>query len=74
MLDQSASAPARKKKFLKVIVVGDSSVGKTCLLSTFITGKTQESTSATIGAEFKNTMLKLKNGKDVKLQIWDTAG
>ncbi|KAI8915701.1 ras family-domain-containing protein [Gorgonomyces haynaldii] len=56
----------------KYISVGDSGVGKSCLLLRF-TNKEFYQTETTIGIEFGSSILKL-NGKTIKLQIWDTAG
>lgn len=58
---------------LKVIIVGDSGVGKTNLLTYFCEGVFKESYVATIGVDFKIKMLQVDD-KKIKLQIWDTAG
>jgi small GTP-binding protein len=58
---------------LKVIIVGDSGVGKTNLLTYFCEGVFKESYVATIGVDFKIKMLNVDE-KKIKLQIWDTAG
>ena len=63
------AAPANVQK---VIVVGDSTVGKTALLIKYIDGVYQ-STSTTVGVDFKNKNLVI-DGKHVKMQLWDTAG
>ena len=57
----------------KVILVGDSGVGKTCLLSMYINGEIEE-TIPTIGAEFRPKDIELNDGTKVKVQLWDTAG
>ena len=57
----------------KLIILGDSGVGKTCLLMRFTEDKFTPSHITTIGIDFKTKTLNL-NGKSVKLQIWDTAG
>lgn len=56
----------------KLLLVGDSGVGKSCLLLRFTTD-TFDDLSPTIGVDFKLRSLQL-NGKRVKLTIWDTAG
>lgn len=58
---------------LKVIIVGDSGVGKTNLLTYFCEGVFKESYVATIGVDFKIKILNVED-KKIKLQIWDTAG
>lgn len=58
---------------LKVIIVGDSGVGKTNLLTYFCEGVFKDSYVATIGVDFKIKMLTVDD-KRIKLQIWDTAG
>lgn len=57
----------------KVIIVGDSGVGKTNLLTSFCEGVFKQSYVATIGVDFKIKVLDV-DGKRMKLQIWDTAG
>lgn len=60
---------------IKVVVVGDGSVGKTCLLRRFVRGDFIEQYKKTIGAEFmeKDVFLRAYN-VTVKLLLWDTAG
>ena len=58
---------------LKVIIVGDSGIGKTNLLTYFCEGVFKDSYVATIGVDFKIKMLQVDD-KKIKLQIWDTAG
>ncbi|CAB4254544.1 similar to Saccharomyces cerevisiae YOR089C VPS21 Rab family GTPase required for endocytic transport and for sorting of vacuolar hydrolases [Maudiozyma barnettii] len=58
---------------LKVVLLGDSSVGKSSLLMRYIVGKFQTS-NATIGAAFMTKNIQLDDEKDVTLEIWDTAG
>ncbi|XP_036381363.1 ras-related protein Rab-26 [Megalops cyprinoides] len=58
----------------KVMLVGDSGVGKTCLLVRFKDGAfLAGSFISTVGIDFKNKVLNI-DGVKVKLQIWDTAG
>lgn len=58
---------------LKYIIVGDSSVGKSNLLSKFAHNKFADSYEATIGVEFDVKNLEI-NEKIFRIQIWDTAG
>uniref|UniRef100_A0A672YLB6 small monomeric GTPase n=1 Tax=Sphaeramia orbicularis TaxID=375764 RepID=A0A672YLB6_9TELE len=58
----------------KVMLVGDSGVGKTCLLVRFKDGAfLAGSFISTVGIDFRNKVLNI-DGVKVKLQIWDTAG
>ena len=56
-----------------MIVLGDSGVGKTCLINRYIGGCFQDSFSATLGVDFKVKEIE-KNDMKMNLQIWDTAG
>ena len=58
---------------LKILLIGDTSVGKTSILSKYIDDKFDEVHISTIGVEFKVKNLTIK-GKKVKLRIWDTSG
>ncbi|GMM45505.1 Rab family GTPase [Pichia kluyveri] len=57
----------------KVVLIGDSSVGKSNLLSRFTKNEFNPDSKATIGVEFATASLDI-DGKKVKAQIWDTAG
>ena len=57
----------------KVILVGDSGVGKTCLLSMYVKGICGP-TIPTIAVEFCTKEIELDDGTKVKVQLWDTAG
>lgn len=57
----------------KLLLIGDSSVGKTCLLFRFSEDAFNTSFISTIGIDFKIRTIDL-DGKKIKLQIWDTAG
>ena len=64
-----------KKEFLyKILLLGDSSVGKTCFLMRYADNTFQEIHMSTIGLDYKFKDVTLDNGKTVKVQIWDTAG
>ena len=57
----------------KIIVIGDSGVGKSCITNKATKNIFEENYHATVGFEFFNFNLKI-NGQVVKLQIWDTCG
>ncbi|KAL8057945.1 hypothetical protein ABFX02_04G216800 [Erythranthe guttata] len=57
----------------KIVVIGDSAVGKSNLLSRFARDEFDHNSKATIGVEFQTQVVEL-DGKEVKAQVWDTAG
>lgn len=57
----------------KIVIVGDSGVGKTNVLLRFTDSLYKHSHVATIGIDFKVKTMSL-NGTKIKMQIWDTAG
>ena len=59
---------------LKILLLGDSSVGKTCFLKRYTDNTFQDAYLSTIGFDFKFKYVTLDNGKTVKVQLWDTAG
>ena len=65
----------------KIILIGDSSVGKTCLFKKLTTGNYSEKNISTIGMDRKSISVNIKiieNGSEVEksfnIQLWDTAG
>ena len=57
----------------KLLIVGESGVGKTCMLLQFADKRFEETFLSTIGVDFKVKEIEVE-GKRVKLQIWDSAG
>ena len=58
--------PNRKKKTFKIIVIGDTGVGKTCLTYRFCSGKFPSTpTDATIGVDFREKLITLDNNEQV---------
>jgi small GTP-binding protein len=58
----------------KVLLLGDSTVGKTCFLLRYCDNNFEEAHLSTIGLDYRLKTMTLNNGKKIKLQIWDTAG
>lgn len=58
----------------KILLIGDSGVGKTCLLLKYTDDVFQASHISTIGVDFRIKTMRLQDSKVAKLQMWDTAG
>ena len=58
---------------VKVVLLGDTGVGKSSLVQRFVTNKFSNYSESTIGASFMSKLIMVKD-KPVKFQIWDTAG
>lgn len=56
-----------------VILVGESSVGKTSLLSKYVRGIFPSISMPTIALEFCTKLIQMKDGTNIKVQIWDTG-
>ncbi|KAK7197416.1 ras-related protein rab-14 [Novymonas esmeraldas] len=61
------------KYIFKYIIIGDMSVGKSCLMHLFTEQRYRKDLPHTIGVDFGTTVVDI-NGELVKLQMWDTAG
>ncbi|TYH10569.1 hypothetical protein ES288_A07G187400v1 [Gossypium darwinii] len=57
----------------KIVLIGESAVGKSNLLSRFARNEFDNNSKATIGVEFQTQVVEI-HGKEIKAQIWDTAG
>eukprot|EP00271_Cylindrocystis_brebissonii_P011579 TRINITY_DN29449_c0_g1_i1.p1 TRINITY_DN29449_c0_g1~~TRINITY_DN29449_c0_g1_i1.p1 ORF type:complete len:207 (-),score=44.33 TRINITY_DN29449_c0_g1_i1:1111-1731(-) len=64
---------SRKRTLLKVIILGDSGVGKTSLMNQYVNKKFSNQYKATIGADFLTKEVQVED-RLVTMQIWDTAG
>lgn len=64
---------SRKRTLLKVIILGDSGVGKTSLMNQYVNKKFSSQYKATIGADFLTKEVQVDD-RLVTMQIWDTAG
>jgi Ras-related protein Rab-7A len=62
------------RSLLKVIILGDSGVGKTSLMNSYVHKKFSTQYKATIGADFLTKDCVTESGSMITLQIWDTAG
>ena len=58
---------------IKVTLIGDSSVGKTCIINKYCKGLFDSEVDSTLGANYSQKKLE-KNGKKIRLDLWDTAG
>ena len=65
---------SKKESLYKILILGDSTVGKTCFLTRYADNTFQENQMATLGVDYKLKNIKMEDGNIVKLQIWDTAG
>ncbi|XP_024234642.1 ras-related protein Rab-19 [Oncorhynchus tshawytscha] len=75
-LPGKSSGPEQDDSFdflFKIILVGDSDVGKTCVVQSFKSGVFIEKQQNTIGVDFTVRTMDI-DGRKVKLQVWDTAG
>lgn len=70
---KAAVAEAEPDYRFKIMIVGASGVGKSCLLLRYADNIYTESFISTIGVDFKTKKIE-QNGKTISLQIWDTAG
>ncbi|XP_042058063.1 ras-related protein RABA5d-like [Salvia splendens] len=69
----SSSDDEGEKYLFKIVIIGDSAVGKSNLLSLYARNEFSLHTKATIRVEFQ-TKTRDIDGKEVKAQIWETAG
>merc|ERR1712167_316919 len=76
LLGQSAAMAGNKSPYdmlIKLLLIGDSGVGKSCLLCRYSDDVFNSNFITTIGIDFKIRTIEL-DGAKIKLQIWDTAG
>jgi small GTP-binding protein len=66
--------PRDTRPALKVILTGNSGVGKTCLINAFQKQSFTRRTSPTVAPSYIRSVVQRKNGSSIVLQIWDTAG
>eukprot|EP00831_Metopus_contortus_P061464 TRINITY_DN5331_c0_g1_i1.p1 TRINITY_DN5331_c0_g1~~TRINITY_DN5331_c0_g1_i1.p1 ORF type:complete len:240 (-),score=30.07 TRINITY_DN5331_c0_g1_i1:64-783(-) len=58
----------------KVVLIGDSNVGKTTLLSRYILNISPKKKAPTIGVEMSTSIFELRDGNSIKVQLYDTSG
>jgi len=58
----------------RLILIGDSTVGKSSLLKSFTDSKFCEVSDPTVGVDFFASLIEVNDGTRIKLQCWDTAG
>ena len=58
----------------KVVILGEPGVGKTSIISRYVTNQFFPVVISTTGASYSTKLLKIDNDNKIKLQIWDTAG
>ncbi|CAD6209591.1 unnamed protein product [Miscanthus lutarioriparius] len=70
------NSPATDSKDLraKLVLLGDSGVGKSCIVLRFVRGQFDPTSKVTVGASFLSQTLALEDSTIVKFEIWDTAG
>ena len=59
---------------LKVLIIGDSRVGKSSLLGQYTRKQFETETRVTLGVEFAKKLVRTEDGKTIMVQLWDTAG
>ena len=64
----------KNETMFTILIVGDKSVGKTCFLERYISGRKIKTYFATIGINYEYKKIQLNDGKEIKLQIFDAAG
>lgn len=70
---KSTGCISEEDSSVKLVMVGDSGVGKSCLLDKFLDDKSTNNFISTIGVDIKSREITVKN-KRVKIQVWDTGG
>ena len=73
MEDSDLEDRAKKGEAIKVVLIGNSGVGKTCISQRYINKSYSDKENSTVGASYFQKILEI-DGKSVQLDIWDTAG
>lgn len=70
----TSAAPDLKNLRIKLVLLGDSGVGKSCIVLRFVRGQFDPTSKVTVGASFLSQTVALPDSTTVKFEIWDTAG
>lgn len=60
--------------FIKILIVGDTNVGKTSIIQRFTKKPFLPNQAPTVGCDFATQVFKTSNGISMKIQLWDIAG
>ncbi|THU48741.1 hypothetical protein C4D60_Mb06t02220 [Musa balbisiana] len=72
-MDNTGDEQQNQDYLFKIVMIGDSAVGKSNLLARFARNEFYLNSKSTIGVEFQTQKMQI-DGKEIKAQIWDTAG
>ena len=71
----AATADARAERMnINLLIIGDTSVGKTSILKRYVNKKFDPNKMSTSGVDFMMVKYQSENGEDCRVKIWDTAG
>ncbi|KAF7820162.1 ras-related protein RABF1 [Senna tora] len=73
-LENSGGGHDAKNLRVKLVLLGDSGVGKSCIVLRFVRGQFDPTSKVTVGASFLSQTIALQDSTTVKFEIWDTAG
>ncbi|XP_022890077.1 ras-related protein RABF1 isoform X2 [Olea europaea var. sylvestris] len=71
---ENGGANDAKNLRVKLVVLGSSGVGKSCIVLRFVRGQFDPTSKVTVGASFLSQTIALQDSTTVKFEIWDTAG
>ncbi|XWS07992.1 hypothetical protein CRYUN_Cryun41cG0038700 [Craigia yunnanensis] len=71
---ENCGVPDAKNLRVMLVLLGDSGVGKSCIVLRFVRGQFDPTSKVTIGASFLSQTIALQDSTTVKFEIWDTAG
>ncbi|PIA29179.1 hypothetical protein AQUCO_06200041v1 [Aquilegia coerulea] len=71
---ETSGATDSKNLRVKLVLLGDSGVGKSCIVLRFVRGQFDPTSKVTVGASFLSQTIALQDSTTVKFEIWDTAG